>query len=103
MVQYHGVPPMHAAVLLVRGAVKAGVLLALAVGAPLPAELDAFPQGSGVPTPQAVPAQAPDLFAGTWDYNSNESVDAGTGRREQAPRSATQRGVGAGTRGGDPA
>lgn len=61
-----------------------------------------------VPAPEA-PANAggvhqPAEFAGRWDYNAAESVDAGTGRPEQAPRSATQRGVGpAGGRGAAPA
>src|SRR5688572_10609465 len=31
-------------------------------------------------------------FAGTWDYNAEESVNIQTGRQEQRPRSATQRG-----------
>lgn len=36
------------------------------------------------------------LFAGVWDYNAQESVNAANGRPEQAPLSATQRGVGSG-------
>lgn len=34
-------------------------------------------------------------FAGTWDYNAEESINIQTGRPEQRPRSATQRGGGA--------
>jgi hypothetical protein len=32
-----------------------------------------------------------ELFSGSWDYNAALSVDAATGRPEQAPRSAAQR------------
>jgi hypothetical protein len=32
------------------------------------------------------------MFGGLWDYNSEESVNAATGRPEQLPRSATQPG-----------
>jgi hypothetical protein len=31
-------------------------------------------------------------YAGTWDYNAEESINIQTGRPEQRPRSATQRG-----------
>jgi len=37
-------------------------------------------------------AHAKSEFAGTWDYNAEESVNIQTGRPEQRPRSATQRG-----------
>ena len=43
----------------------------------------------------------PAEFAGLWDYNATESVNAATGRPEQAPQSATQRGTG-GAGGGAP-
>ena len=45
------------------------------------------------PSPVVVPADAPgpDKFVGQWDYNAVESVNAATGRPEQAARSATQR------------
>jgi hypothetical protein len=42
--------------------------------------------------PQGAQATTLEQFAGEWDYNDEESVNAGTGRREQAPQSATQRG-----------
>jgi hypothetical protein len=42
---------------------------------------------------EAVPAQHDkEDFAGVWDYNADESIDIRTGRPEQRPRSATQRG-----------
>jgi hypothetical protein len=62
-------------------------------------------QASAVPpAPRpAVSAEfAAEMLAGVWDYNDQDSVDAATGRPEQAPRSATQRRgapVGAGTAG----
>jgi hypothetical protein len=34
----------------------------------------------------------PASFAGVWDYNPEESINIQTGRPEQSPRSATQRG-----------
>ena len=46
--------------------------------------------GSG-PAPSALP----DGFSGLWDYNSELSVDAATGRPEQAPRTAAGRSLGA--------
>jgi hypothetical protein len=42
------------------------------------------------PPPKATP-HPPEHFAGVWAYNAIESVNAATGRPEQAPRSATQR------------
>lgn len=41
-----------------------------------------------------VSQHAPADFAGRWDYNADESLNAATGKPEQAPRSATQRGRG---------
>ena len=63
---------------------------------------------SVMPDPQAEgPPHAPAEMAGVWDYNPDESVDIQTGRPEQSPRSATQRGglgpganTGAGATGG---
>jgi hypothetical protein len=40
------------------------------------------------------------MFGGLWDYNAEESVNAGTGRPEQSPRSATQPGGGGQRSGG---
>jgi len=59
------------------------------------------------PLPQARPAvpvpvanaPGPASFVGSWDYNAEESVDAKTGRPEQAP---AQRKRPAGVSGGDP-
>jgi len=49
-----------------------------------------------VPAPEVEVSQhAPAEFAGLWDYNADESLNAATGKPEQAPRSATQRGRGA--------
>lgn len=53
--------------------------------------------------PERMPAQStlPAAFAGMWDYNPTDSINVATGRPEQTPRSATQRGVApAGGRGG---
>lgn len=52
--------------------------------------------GQEPPKPPVTPvasadAAGPAHFAGTWDYNADESVDAATGRREQGPRSAMAR------------
>ncbi len=43
---------------------------------------------------------SPDVITGTWDYNDALSIDAATGRPERAPRSATQRTLGAAGTGG---
>lgn len=44
--------------------------------------------------PGAVPVvQLPPQFAGVWDYNAAESVNIVTGRPEQSPRNAVQRGA----------
>jgi hypothetical protein len=65
-------------------------------------------------TPPAAPPPAPaagslamtappptsERFAGSWDYNAAESVNAANGRPEQSPRGA--RTVGSGARGGTP-
>jgi hypothetical protein len=60
-----------------------------------PAALHA--QRGGASSPGTPTVQA---FAGVWDYNANESVNAATGRPEQNPRSATVRTPG--RRGGGP-
>ena len=57
------------------------------------------PPQTQVPVPLTPPvtpvvsndAPGQDHFAGIWDYNADDSVDAATGRKEQGPRSATQR------------
>ncbi len=48
---------------------------------------------SGQPPADARAVQIPQSFAGLWDYNAEESVNAATGRPEQSPRSATQPGA----------
>jgi hypothetical protein len=51
-----------------------------------------------LPNPAATEAApAPSAFEGRWRYNAQDSLNVATGRPEQAPRSATQRG---GTRSG---
>ncbi len=49
-------------------------------------------QGVADPVPAVTSARLPPEFAGRWDYNAAESINVVTGRPEQAPRSATQRG-----------
>jgi hypothetical protein len=46
---------------------------------------------SGIPLPKASAANVPARFTGHWDYNDDESINAGTGRPEQTPASATTR------------
>lgn len=53
--------------------------------------LDAQQRVPGAAPGAAAPSPAPALFAGHWDYNDEESINAGTGRREQEPVSATAR------------
>jgi hypothetical protein len=49
-------------------------------------------QQPAIPMPAAASeAAGPDAFAGLWDYNDNESINAATGRPEQVPISATTR------------
>ena len=45
--------------------------------------------------PRISAANAPPRFTGRWDYNDHESINAGTGRREQVPQSATAPSTGA--------
>jgi hypothetical protein len=61
-------------------------------------QVEARQQAPQTPAPPPVPQQSsvqhrPEEFAGQWAYNPDESVNAATGRPEQAPRSATQRSV----------
>jgi hypothetical protein len=49
--------------------------------------------------PQASETSTPERFNGVWDYNDAESINAGTGRREQTPESATARQAANATRG----
>jgi len=71
----------------VRRAIVSGAAALCAIGLSLGAQ-QRVPESS----PGAVaPARAPALFAGVWDYNDEESINAGTGRREQEPLSATAR------------
>src|SRR5690349_3068004 len=53
---------------------------------------------SQTPQPSAV-SHPPEHFVGLWAYNAAESVNAATGRPEQAPRSATTNRAGGGGRG----
>lgn len=53
-------------------------------------------QSAEIEEPVASP-HAKEDFAGTWDYNADDSIDIRTGRPEQRPRSATQRGGVTGT------
>ena len=70
---------------LVGAVVTSGLALSLVAGVP------AF-QSQTQPAPAAPPSTAdtarPELFAGTWTYNADESVNAYTGRPEQAPTRA---------------
>jgi hypothetical protein len=72
----------------------AGVVLALCLsGGTLLASDQQQPSGS---SPRTVSAAAPQSsvlegLSGLWDYNAELSVDAATGRPEQAPRSAAAR------------
>ena len=51
-------------------------------------------QAPGDASPPAFTSVAlPVEFAGVWDYNALESINIVTGRPEQSPRSATQRGA----------
>jgi hypothetical protein len=75
-----------------------GLVLLVAVSRPLHGQ-----QSSSAPT-EAVPESShhlPGDFAGAWAYNAQESVNAATGKPEQAPKSAT-RGGGRGPTPADP-
>jgi hypothetical protein len=65
------------------------------------AEQRSAPMSPPEPVPVEIASMAPSAtippqFAGTWDYNAQESINILTGRPEQAPRSATQGGRAAG-------
>jgi hypothetical protein len=80
-------------------ALAAGLAAGVVAGTSVRA--DQAPPAATTPVPAAVKEGIPELFAGVWDYNDEDSVDAATGRPEQAPRSATQRrGAPVGTAGG---
>jgi len=70
-----------------RTAIAGGVWLAVLGGAHLGAQQ---PVAAG-PAPSGAAVADPVRFAGLWDYNDDESINAGTGRREQVPESATAR------------
>jgi len=56
-----------------------------------PAAVRAGQDPQAVAPPPATADNAPGRFNGVWDYNDVESINAGTGRREQTPESATAR------------
>ena len=68
-----------------------GVVVTAAVALSLVAGVPAF-QSQTQPTPAAPPSTVdtarPEQFVGTWTYNADESVNAYTGRPEQAPTRA---------------
>jgi hypothetical protein len=74
-----------------RATIAAGVALlagsALSLGVQQQPATDTTPSSA----PGAPAASVPALFTGLWDYNDTESINAGTGRREQTPQSATAR------------
>lgn len=70
-----------------RRAVVNGAALLCAFGLSLDAQQRVPDAAPGA----APPGPAPALLAGVWDYNDEESINAGTGRREQEPVSATAR------------
>ena len=84
-----------------RAAMICGVIgVSAVVCADVRAQQPAATAATAKPPSLVVPpadAPGPDKFVGQWDYNAVESVNAATGRPEQAARSATQR------RGGVPA
>jgi hypothetical protein len=92
-----------------RVVVAAGFVMAGIVSLDVRAE-QATPKQSQPAAPPPAPAAgvlamtAPpptsERFAGSWDYNAAESVNAANGRPEQSPRGA--RTVGSGARGGTP-
>jgi hypothetical protein len=74
-----------ASTLFRRAVTVGGLWLGLVVGAGVLA------QQESAPTSLVAGERVPPLFAGHWDYNDEESMNAGTGRREQVPESATSR------------
>jgi hypothetical protein len=77
---------------LLGGAISILLLAGVPVGGQVqaPVERDAA-RPAEIEEPVAAP-HAKEDFAGTWDYNADDSIDIRTGRPEQRPRSATQRG-----------
>ncbi len=69
---------------------RAGGLLSLLLLAALHPVAGQQPD-AGAPG-EGLPPHEKGEFAGTWDYNADESINIQTGRPEQRPRSATQRG-----------
>jgi hypothetical protein len=57
--------------------------------------VDMYGQQQGPATSVTARPISPDVITGVWDYNDSLSLDAATGRPERAPRSATQRTLGA--------
>lgn len=83
-----------------RDLLKQGLSIVLAFAAPAAAAVRQGPPPVPPSAPEVeVSRHAPAEFAGMWDYNADESLNAATGKPEQAPRSATQRGRGAATAG----
>lgn len=79
-----------------RDVIKRSLGFALVFATPvMSAALGQGPAGASPQAPEVEVSQhAPGDFAGVWDYNADESLNAATGKPEQAPRSATQRGRG---------
>ncbi|MEO8482636.1 MAG: hypothetical protein ABI634_10530 [Acidobacteriota bacterium] len=77
-------------------------VLSIVIALATPAAAAVRQNPAPVPVPEVEVSQhAPADFAGAWEYNAAESLNAATGKPEQAPRSATQRGRGtASARGG---
>jgi hypothetical protein len=98
------VRPVHLLCVFAGAAMCAGTLHAQQ-SAPAAPPRETAARSSPAPTkpPEPSPtaeAPGPEAFSGIWDYNAEESVNALTGRQEQAPRSATARRPGAAGRTG---
>jgi len=79
---------------------RRGLSIVLACAAPAAAAVRQGPAPAPPSAPEIeVSSHAPAEFAGVWDYNADESLNAATGKPEQAPLSATQRGRGAASSG----
>jgi hypothetical protein len=80
------------------GAAGLATLLVLAGAIPLQGQEAPGPMSAEMADPQQEgPPHDPNEMAGVWDYNADDSINIQTGRPEQSPRSATQRGgLGAG-------
>lgn len=85
---------------LVSAVVTCGVALSLVASAP-PFQSASPQTPAPAPAPVTVDTARPEMFAGTWSYNADESVNAYTGRPEQAPtRTGTTPRPGSGSSGG---